>query len=79
MQLLINKNLRIEAFYRWWIQKEAIVKVIGKGISCKLNNFSLDFLKEHIELNIPLYKGILSTHLIKDNLIFCLFITENNT
>jgi 4'-phosphopantetheinyl transferase len=75
---LVNETSRIEAFYRWWTQKEAIGKAVGSGIGFGFNTYSLDFSQTHAALDIPPYSGMLSTHRIKDNLIFCSFILKGS-
>lgn len=39
--LSIEKKCRLEAFYRVWVQKEAISKAIGLGLSIGFPNFSV--------------------------------------
>jgi 4'-phosphopantetheinyl transferase len=72
-----NEIVQFDAFYRWWIQKEAIIKAIGLGMNYGLNRFDLDFVKTHSELEIPPYRGQLSTYVLKQDIIFCLFVLKD--
>jgi 4'-phosphopantetheinyl transferase len=69
-----HKRQKHEAFFRWWVQKEAILKAQGRGISHGFTGFELDFLKPRYTLGFAHTSAKIYTNILNNNLIFCLCI-----
>ncbi len=67
-----SRKRRHEAFFRWWVQKEAVLKALGRGISRGFADFDLDFLKFRYCINLKDETARLHTHVSHGNLIFCI-------
>ncbi|NLK94127.1 MAG: 4'-phosphopantetheinyl transferase superfamily protein [Clostridiales bacterium] len=73
----IDKERRVEEFYKLWTMKEAFVKNIGKGLHQEFNSFSINLInnKEEVIFNNKKYSFLVSKLENKYYLSIC---TEND-